>query len=375
MSALHVAVIGGGVCGLGIGWKLSKGGARVTIYERDEPSHGATWASAGMLAPQMELRPEEEGITHFGRENVRRWSRFAREVEEDSDISVDYRDEGTLFVALDRDGAEQLRFLHIHQKEVGLPVQWLSSYEAREREPHLSGRLVAALYSPEERQVDPRALGRALVEAFTQAGGVIRSHSPVERILVEDRRVRGVRVKGEDVTSDAVLLSAGAWSGMVEGLPEELKPPVRPVKGQMVALEQPDPPLLRHSVWAMDATRFVYLAPKSNGRLLVGATVEEVGFDTRVTAGGVLDLLRPAWEALPAIYDLPIVETWAGLRPGSRDNAPILGKTPIEGLYMATGHYRNGILFAPATAEDVAHLILTGETPETIRPFGLGRFL
>ena len=374
-SNLRVAIVGGGVCGLSVGWKLAKSGAKVTVFDRDEASRAATWASAGMLAPQMELKPEEENITLLGRECIGRWKNFAREVEKDSGLSVDYRDEGTLFVALDRDATEQLRFLHDHQKEIGLPVQWLSGYEARGREPHLSRRVTAALYSAEEHQVDPRALGTALIEAFTRVGGELRERTPVERILTEGERVSGVRVNGEDVGADAVLLAAGAWSGMVEGLPETLKPPVRPVKGQMLAVQQPQPALLDHCVWAIDATRFVYLAPKSNGRLLIGATVEEVGFDTEVTAGGMLDLLRLGWDTLPGIYDLPIVETWAGLRPGSRDNAPILGKTQIDGLYMATGHYRNGILFAPVTAEDVADLILTGETSEAIEPFGLERFL
>lgn len=377
MAALRVAIIGGGVCGLGVGWKLAQAGAQVTLFERDEPARAATWASAGMLAPQMELRPEEEQITLLGRESLRRWRRFARELEEAAGISIDYRDEGTLLVALDRDAAEQLRFLHRHQSELGLPVEWLSAYEVRRLEPHLSRRVVAALFSQEDHQVDPRRLGEALVRAFVRAGGQLCSHSPVERILTDNnlRKVTGVRVRGEDVPADAVLLAAGAWSGLIEGLPAAVRPPVRPVKGQMLAVEQPQPPVLGHCVWAMDARQFVYLAPKSDGRVLVGATVEEAGFDTQVTAGGLLDLLRLAWETLPAIYDLPVVEAWAGLRPGSRDNAPILGKTPIAGLYMATGHYRNGILFAPVTAEDVAHVILTGETPGAIAPFSIDRFI
>lgn len=377
MTALRVTIIGGGVCGLGVGWKLAQAGAQVTIFERGEPARAATWASAGMLAPQMELRPEEEQITLLGRESLRRWRRFADELEEAAGISIDYRDEGTLLVALDRDAAEQLRFLHRHQSELGLPVEWLSAYEARRLEPHLSRRTVAALFSQEDHQVDPRRLGEALVQAYLRAGGRLCPHSPVERILMDNnlQRVTGVRVRGEDVPADVVLLAAGAWSGLIEGLPAEVRPPVRPVKGQMLAVQQPQPPVLGHCVWAMDARQFVYLAPKSDGRVLVGATVEEAGFDTQITAGGLLDLLRLAWETLPAIYDLPVVETWAGLRPGSRDNAPILGKTPIAGLYMATGHYRNGILFAPVTAEDVAQVILTGETPAAIAPFGIDRFL
>jgi glycine oxidase len=374
VKSLRIVIIGGGVCGLGIGWNLAEAGAEVLLFDRAQAARGATWTSAGMLAPQMELRPEEEEIMLLGRESLRRWRAFARRLERSSGMSLDYRSEGALFVALDRDGMGQLQFLYDHQKEVGLPVQWLSGDEARQREPYLSRRVVAALYSPDDHQVDPRALAAALIAAFTRAGGRIHEYAPVERILVEGERATGVRVGGEDIPADAVLLAAGAWSGKVQGLLPWVPIPVRPVKGQMIAVQQPPHALLEHCVWARDNTRMVYLAPKSNGRLLIGATVEEVGFDTQVTVGGILDLLGMAWETLPGLYDLPIVETWAGLRPSSRDNAPILGKTAIEGLYVATGHYRNGILFAPVTTEDVGHLILTGETTDVIAPFALERF-
>lgn len=375
MNPLRIAIVGGGVCGLGIGWKLAETGAEVLLFDRAQAARGATWASAGMLAPQMELRPEEEGIMLLGRESLRRWRGFAHQLEQASGRELDYRDEGALFVALDRDATGQLQFLYDHQRELGLPVQWLSGDEARQREPYLSRRVIAALYSPDDHQVDPRALAAALITALTRAGGRIHEYSPVERILVEGERVTGVRVKDEDIPADAVLLAAGAWSGMVEGLLPRVSIPIRPVKGQMIAVQQPPQAILDHCVWARDSTRVVYLVPKSNGRLLVGATVEEVGFDTQVTVGGMLELLGIAWEALPGLYDLPVMETWAGLRPSSRDNAPILGKTPIDGLYLATGHYRNGILFAPVTTEDVAHVILTEETTEVIAPFTLERFL
>jgi len=375
VNPLRIAIVGGGVCGLGIGWKLAETGAEVLLFDRAQAARGATWASAGMLAPQMELRPEEEGIMLLGRESLRRWRGFAHQLEQASGRELDYRDEGALFVALDRDGTGQLQFLYDHQRELGLPVQWLSGDEARQREPYLSRRVTAALYSPNDHQVDPRALAAALIAAFTRAGGRIHEYAPVERILVAGERVTGVRVKGEDIPADAVLLAAGAWSGLVAGLLPGVLLPIRPVKGQMIAVRQPRQAILDHCVWARDSTRVVYLAPKSNGRLLIGATVEEVGFDTQVTVGGMLELLGIAWETLPGLYDLPMIETWAGLRPSSRDNAPILGTTPIDGLYVATGHYRNGILFAPVTAEDVAHVILTGETTEVIAPFSLGRFL
>ncbi|MDA1192856.1 MAG: glycine oxidase ThiO, partial [Candidatus Poribacteria bacterium] len=307
MSDLNVAVVGGGICGFGVGWKLAKAGVSVTVYERGEPMRESTWASAGMLAPQMELRPEEEAITVLGRECMTRWRRFAAEIEADSGVSVDYRDEGTLFVAMDRDGAEQLRFLHRHQLDMGLPVEWLSGDEMREREPYLSRRVVGGLYSPEDHQVEPRALGSALVKAFENAGGTLRGNATVEKVVIENGGAVGVLVGGKIVHADSVVIAAGAWSGMIDGL-DGAKPPVRPVKGQMLSLKQPEPPILNHVVWAINAREFAYFGPKSDGRLLVGATVEEMGYEKSVTAGGVLELLRLGWEVVPGIAELPIIE-------------------------------------------------------------------
>jgi glycine oxidase len=189
--------------------------------------------------------------------------------------------------------------------------------------------------------------------------------------MVANDRVQGVRLADKMLMVKTVVLAAGAWSRDIDGLPDEVRPPVRPVKGQMLAVQMPrHAPLLKHVVWGPDA----YLVPRLDGRLLIGATVEEQGFDMQLTAGGIFELLRGAWETLPGIYDLPIVELWAGLRPGSRDDAPILGPTRVEGLIMATGHFRNGILLAPVTAYAISHFILTGELIETVKPFTLERF-
>src|SRR5207253_10402117 len=176
---------------------------------------------------------------------------------------------------------------------------------------------------------------------------------------------------GSKVSADKVVLAAGAWSRAIAGLAPELRPPVRPIKGQMLALRMDaSAPLISHVVWAPGA----YLVPRRDGRLLVGATVEERGFDTALTAGGVLTLLEAAWRALPAVEELPIEEMWAGHRPGSRDDAPILGPGPVEGLIYATGHHRNGILLAPVTADAIARLVFDGTVDAAIRPFGVERF-
>uniref|UniRef100_A0A7C1FLA7 glycine oxidase n=1 Tax=Caldilinea aerophila TaxID=133453 RepID=A0A7C1FLA7_9CHLR len=371
-----VLIVGGGVCGLGIGWRLAQVGRPVAVLEQREVGPNslpaATWASAGMLAPHVEAEPGEERLLPLLLESHARWPAFAQELKEASGIDVGYRTEGTLVVALDRDQVERLRFQYEFQRKLGLELTWLSGDAVRQREPHLSRNVIAALYSPHDHQVDNRQVLLALRQAFLAAGGVLREHASVAEILVEKGEVQGVRlISGEILHAPVVVVAAGAWSATLPGLPPEARPPVRPVKGQMLALQTPpDAPLLRHVVWGRD----VYLVPRKDGRLLVGATVEEKNFDARLTAGGVYTLLRRAWEVLPGIDEAPIVEMWAGLRPGSRDDAPILGATPVKGLILATGHYRNGILLAPITADAVSHLILTGETPESIRNFGIDRF-
>lgn len=366
-----VVVIGGGAMGLSIGWYLARAGCPVTVLERDRAGGGATWAAAGMLTPHIEAKPTERDYVKLLRFSHDLWADFARELEEASDVHIGYRTEGTLMVALDRDDAEQLKFRHNYMQQWDLPVEWISGYEARQREPLLSRNVTAGLFSPLDHQVDNRAMALALREAFVRAGGNLRERTEAREVLIERDRVRGVRLDSEVIATDAVVLCAGAWSRNVPGLPESVRPPVRPVKGQILTLQMPpDAPLITHVVWGLE----VYMVPRNNGHLVVGATVEEMGFDTQLTAGGILSLLEKAWEVLPGIYDLPIVEMTAGLRPGSRDDAPILGATPIRGLFMATGHHRKGILLTPVTALTMSHLILTGETMDVMKPFSLARF-
>ena len=218
---------------------------------------------------------------------------------------------------------------------------------------------------------------QALGRAYQRYEGVLCESITVERIVIESEVGTGVQTQESFQAADVIILAAGCWSAHIEGLPDALIPPVRPVKGQMLALQMEEGITLKNVIRTVRARypTSVYLVPRTDGRLIVGATSEEMGFDTRLTAGGVFELLRGAWEAVPGIYELPLLETWTGLRPGSRDNAPILGETPIENLIYATGHYRNGILLTPITAYEIAKLILTGETSETIAPFQLDRFL
>ncbi len=368
---MRVAIVGGGIIGLGIGWYLARAGQDVVILERGEAGRGASWVAGGMLAPHAESEPGEEKLLPLLVEGLRRWPDFVKELEAEAGMSVDYRQDGALLVALDQDDARKYRFWYEFLRDLKQPVEWLSGYEVRKMEPYLSRSAVAAIWSPHDYHVNNQLVVLALKRAFEGAGGRLREHTPVEEVLISGGRVRGVRTKGETLEADVVVVAAGAWSRDLPGLPESVRPPVRPVKGQVVILQMPEgEPLLRRVVWCVDA----YLVPRSNGHLLVGATVEEVGFDPHLTAGGVYHLLRRAWELLPAVYDLPIVDMLVGFRPTSRDDAPILGPTEVEGLVMATGHHRNGILLAPITAQTVSHFILTGELPPEIRPFTLDRF-
>jgi len=372
-----IVIIGGGICGLGIGWRLAAAGRDVTIIDRGEAAMAATWAAAGMLAPQAEAEHAEEALLPLAMESGRMWRSFSDELQRESGIDVDYRTEGTLVVAVDRDDFELLEHRFAYLCDLGLNLEWLTGYEARQREPYLSRGVSGALFSPEDHQVDNRLAGSALKACYIKAGGHLRENTSVDEILISAGRVTGVRVGDQAIEAEAVVVAAGAWSRNIAGLPPEASPPVRPLKGQMAAVRMSEAaPILKHVLWGPgnSIVPSIYLAPKSDGRLIIGATVEEMGFDTSLTAGGMLELLRGAWEVLPGIYDLPLVESWAGLRPASRDDAPILGPTDVDGLVMATGHHRNGILLAPITADTVSDYILTGRVADIMRPFMLERF-
>jgi glycine oxidase len=371
-SVSKTVIVGAGVIGLGIAWRLAQAGCRVTIYDRGRVGRGASWAAAGMLAAAAETEPGEETLLGLTLDSQRQWPDFARELEAVTGNSVGYRDEGTIVVALNRDDAEQLRFSFEFQKGLGLDLEWLSGAAAREREPHLRPGVPAAVLSPSDHQVENRALVAALATAAKQAGVSIREHCPVHELDSAGGRICGVLSDRGHEPADVVVLAAGAWSREVGGVPPAYVPPVRPIKGQMLALRMdPAAPLLRHVVWVPRG----YLVPRLDGRLIIGATVEERGFDTGVTAGGLLALIEGAWRAVPAIEDLPIAETWVGFRPGSRDDAPLLGPSPVDGLVIATGHHRNGILLTPVTAQLISQYVLTGRLDDRLRPFSPDRFL
>lgn len=365
-SPREIAVIGGGIAGLGPAWQLALRGWKVRLFERDLVGSGATTKAAGMLAPTAEVAFDEENLLGLGRHSLALYPQWVDELREATGTDLDYRTEGTLIVAMDRDDAEALEHLYRYHQRLGLPVERLLGDEARRREPGLSPNVHYALFSPNDHQIDPIRMTAALRQAYLEAGGELHENCPVSDLLIEGDHVTALRLADSTVvTTETVLIAAGAWSRQLGGIPDGILPHIRPVRGQVIALELGAPPLIDHVIRAPDA----YLAPKSDGRLLIGATMEERGFDPRQTAGGLLDLLQGAWEALPAIHDANFIDTWTGFRPITLSNQPVIGPTAVEGLYLSVGHGRNGILLAPATAYGLAELLDSGELPKILTPF------
>jgi glycine oxidase len=324
-----------------------------------------------MLAARAEAEPGEERLLALNLESQAMWPAFVRALEAASGHDLGYRDEGTLIVAVERDDAEALRHTYEFQRDLGLDVAWIPVARARRLEPHLATGVTAAVLSAADHQVDNRALVGALAAALRGAGGRLHENAGEVGVHMAAGRAAGVHLEGRTVPADVVVLAAGAWCRGVPGVPPAALPPVRPVKGQMLAVRMdPAAPQLSHVLWGPG----IYCVPRRDGRLLLGATVEERGFDRSLTPGGLFTLLEAALDVLPGIDELPVEETWVGHRPTSRDDAPIFGQTPVDGLVVATGHHRNGILLAPMTAHAVSELILTGTLPAVARGFGLDRF-
>jgi glycine oxidase len=370
--ALDALVIGGGVIGLASAWRAAQRGLRVRVLERDVVGAGASGVAAGMLAPVGEATWGEEELLRLALHSHGLWPRFAAEVAAASDRETGYLELGALHVALDRDEAEQLRHRFELMRSLHLDAEWLRSRGARALEPGLSPSCAAGVHAPHESAVDPRQLTMALRIAAERAGVDVRQKAVVAEGLLDAGAIRGVRTAdGVEHRAERTVLAAGAWSGVAAWLPGELRPPVRPVKGQILTLRGPaGVPVCERIV----ASEHVYIVPREDGRLVVGATVEEMGFDTTITAGGVHELLREAYRALPDVGELELAEAVAALRPGSPDNAPLIGPGGLDGLIHASGHFRNGIMLAPVTADAVAAW-LAGADPEVeVSAFAPSRF-
>jgi glycine oxidase len=343
-------VVGGGVIGLACAWRAAQRGLDVVVLERARPGAGASNVAAGMLAPVGEATWGEDRLLELALDSHARWPEFAAELATATGRDVGYLELGALHVALDRDEAGELRRRFELMREHRLEASWLRPSDCRGLEPGLAAGGAGGIHAPHESAVDPRALVSALALAFEGTGGAIVIAEASEALLDRDR-LAGVRTAdGREWRTTTTVLAAGSWSA-ASWLPAEARPPIRPVKGQILTLggSPATPPCERIVV-----TERVYMVPRADGRLVVGATVEEQGFDTRVTAGGVHELLREAYRALPEVAELEMIEATAGLRPATPDNLPLIGPGAVDGLSLATGHFRNGILLAPLTADRIA---------------------
>ncbi len=369
---IDAIVVGAGVLGLACAWRAARRGVRVRVLERDAPGAGASGVAAGMLAPVGEASWGEDALMRMAIASARAWPDFASELAVDSELDVGYQPLGALHVALDRDEGDELRRRFELMESMDLGVEWLRPQGCRELEPGLAPACTAGVSAPREAAADPDLLLPALVAALQRRGGQLFVEAEVTDALIEDGRLAGVATAdGAEHRADHVVLATGAWSGATAWLPPKARPPVRPVKGQILTLRGgPDQPLCERIV----ASERVYVVPRGNGRVIVGATVEERGFDLQVTAGGVHELLREAYRALPDVAELELLETSAGLRPGTPDNAPLIGPGALDGLVLATGHYRNGILLAPITGDAVAALLSGDPLPPEIQVAHPGRF-
>ncbi len=367
-----VAIIGAGVIGCAVAWRLGQAGTRVIVIERGRVGGEASHAAGGMLAPLVEARRPDDffNLTTAG---LAIYAEFARELKASSGVDIEYRTEGTLQLALTEEDEAELDNQWRWRHEAGLNVIRLDAGDALKLEPLLNRTLTFALKFPGDHQVDNRRLMTALHIAARDAGVEFWTDTEARELLVENaagrKRIIGVATTRGVVDAGSVVIAAGSWSSLL-GYDEAPQVEVEPVRGQMVAIEMPTP-AVRHVIYS----RRGYLVPRLSGYLIAGSTTEHAGYDKRVTAGGVASIIERAIEIMPGVAGQAITETWAGLRPHAPDDLPILGADPrMAGLIYATGHYRNGILLAPITAQAISELIIRGESSINIAPFNVTRF-
>ena len=351
---MRIVIVGGGVAGLAIGWRLAASGASVDVLERGIAGRASTWAAAGMLAPAAEAGHQNDAHARLCRDARVHWPEFVKALEEASGIAVGFSECGSLTVAQSDSRAQELLERAGAVRANGLRGEWIDAGAARAIEPALAPDSRGALYAPDDAKVDNRALPEALTAALRRAGGRLREACAVQSVQVESGRVTAVTTSAETFAADSVIVAAGAWSSLLKGVAENIFPPVHPAKGQMALLRVPAGAAMpRRLVWGEG----IYIVPGREG-VLLGATVEDQGYDTSVTREARDMLFANAARTLPVLSGWTVSESWAGLRPRTPDGNPALGETAITGLYMATGQFRNGILFAPVVAEILCDLVL-----------------
>ena len=369
---VDVVIVGAGIIGAATAWRCAQRGLDVAVVD-PEPGRGAWHTAAGMLAPITELHHTETSLLTLNLDSLARYPSFAAEVADGSGLPTGYRESGTVAVAWDAADLATLRDLHVLARRLGASTEMITGRELRTLEPAVAPGLPGALFAAGDHQVDPRMLHAALLRAGGWCG--VRTVTATASLITERDRVTGVRFDdGSQLSAGTVVLAAGCWSGSVDGLPSDIAPPVRPVRGQTLRLHLPGPPLLDHVVRGTVKGASIYLVPRADGQIVVGASVEEAGFDRSPRAGAVYELLRDAQSLVPELSEAVFDEVCTGLRPGSPDNAPLIGIGGLDGLILATGHYRNGVLLTPVTADGVAALIADGAVPDVLSPFAPDRF-
>ena len=355
-GSADVVIIGGGVIGLTIARALALRGVRdVCLVERGGLGTEASFAAAGMLLPQVEADAQDE-FFNLACQSRDLYPGFAAALREETGIDVELDTTGTLYLALTEHDHAEIEKRYDWQTRAGLPVERLSAAEARELEPCIS-ESHGALRFPKDIQVENRRLLSALANSVKKLGVEIATQTSVDSLIVEGNSVRGAQTSRGRVSCPTVVIAAGTWSSFIRISPQSAIPRIEPVRGQMVCLEA-KPQLTRHVIYSPRG----YIVPRQDGRLLAGSTSEHAGFAKCVTAGGISTILRNALEISPAVSDLPVIDTWAGLRPRAADGLPVLGPCgEIDGLFCATGHYRNGILLAPLTGELISSAIVSSQ--------------
>lgn len=380
MKKYDVIVVGGGLIGAAIAFELAQKGVSVLLLDRQEPGFEASWAAAGMLSPAPDAL-HSAPLVPFARESQRMYPKFVSAVEEASGTKLEHRQCGALEIFFGPHGEAQRDKRIAEIRRHGIAAELISIANARAKEPVLNPDACAAAWIPEEAYVDPRQLTRATLDAAKCAGAELRTCAKVISILTEQNHCEGVLVansatmnagqrslrSGQKIQAENVVIAAGSFSGNI-GLIERYAPTM-PVRGQMAALRSPDGALN-----CILRCQHGYVVPREGGRVVAGSTLENVGFEKQVTPGGLGRILQAAVELAPVLESAAITETWSGLRPDTPDHLPIIGPTDIEGLSIATGHYRNGILLAPATAKCVKELILEKKSSILIEDFSPMRF-
>lgn len=365
-----VVVVGGGVIGLSVARALArKQIGSVLLLERGEPGREASFAAAGMLVPQAEANIDD-AFFQFCLRSRDLYPTFAAQLLEESGIDVELDQTGTLYCAFNEHDREEIEERYQWQRGLGLSVEQLTAAQARELEPNLSEKVLAGLRFPQDIQVENRQLLRALITANGRFAVQICAGTIVESLQIKGGKVSGVSTSKGFVKTRTVVIAGGAWSSFIKTGTAAPQIRIEPVRGQMICFES-QPALARHVIYSPRG----YLVPRRDGRLLAGSTTEEAGFAKEVTAQGLASIRDHALEIAPRIADLKVVDSWAGLRPRAPDELPVLGKTSeTEGLFFATGHYRNGILLAPLTGELIAALIADNVVAPELQTFAPNRF-